>query len=87
MDMDGVLVREEQRSRAPTASSPRCAATAAVPAAHQQLDLHAPRPRRAAARERARRAGGVDLDLALATAGFLEDQRPGGSAFVIGEAG
>src|SRR3712207_6374885 len=24
---------------------------------------------------------------ALATAGFLEDQRPGGSAFVIGEAG
>ena len=24
---------------------------------------------------------------ALATAGFLEDQRPGGSAFVIGESG
>ena len=39
------------------------------------------------------RASGLDVPeesiwtSALATAGFLEDQRPGGSAFVIGEAG
>ena len=38
-------------------------ARAAVHAAHQQLDLHAARPRRAAARERARGARGGDLDL------------------------
>jgi NagD protein len=39
------------------------------------------------------RASGIEVDeesiwtSALATAGFLEDQRPGGSAFVIGESG
>ena len=38
-------------------------ARAAVPAPHQQLDLHAPRPRRAPAHERARGPRGVDLDL------------------------
>ena len=46
-----------------------------------------PRPGRAPARERARRARGVDLDLGAGHRGVPADQRPGGSAFVIGEAG
>ena len=89
MDMDGVLVHEEQRDprRRPLPRAP-ARARGAVPGAHQQLDLHAARPRRAAAGERARgarrRRSGPPRWRPRA---FLEDQRPGGSAFVIGEAG
>ena len=64
MDMDGVLVHEEQRDpRRRPLPRERCASAGAVPVLDQQLDLHAPRPRRAAARERARGARGGDLDL------------------------
>ena len=65
MDMDGVLVREESmHPRRRPLHRARCAARE-LPflAPHQQLDLHAPRPRGAPAHERARRPGGVDLDL------------------------
>ena len=88
MDMDGVLVHEEQAIPGADRFLARLRETRhAVPGADQQLDLHAARPRGAAA------ASGLDVPeesiwtSALATARFLEDQRPGGSAFVIGEAG
>ena len=88
MDMDGVLVHEEQAIPGADRFLANAArARRAVPGADQQLDLHAARPRRAAA------ASGLEVPeesiwtSALATAAFLEDQRPGGSAFVIGEAG
>jgi hypothetical protein len=35
-------------------------------------------------RDRHARAGGVYLDVAAATASFLDDQPPGGSAYVVG---
>jgi NagD protein len=88
MDMDGVLVREEQ----PIPGADRFLA--------RLRELDAPfllltnnsiyTPRDLAARLA---ASGLDVPedaiwtSALATARFLRDQRPGGSAFVIGEAG
>lgn len=88
MDMDGVLVREEQ----PIPGADRFLA--------RLRELGAPfllltnnsiyTPRDLAARLA---ASGLDVPedaiwtSALATARFLRDQRPGGSAFVIGEAG
>jgi NagD protein len=88
MDMDGVLVREEQA----IPGADRFLATLrerGLPflvltnnSIYTRRDL--------AARLR---ASGLDVPeesiwtSALATAGFLADQRPGGSAFVIGEAG
>ena len=88
MDMDGVLVHEEHAipgaDRVPRAVA---GARAPVPRPHQQLDLHAARPRGPAARARPRRAGGGDLDLGARHGAVPRDQRPGGSAFVIGEAG
>jgi NagD protein len=88
MDMDGVLVREEQA--VPGADR--------FLAALKQRELpflvltnnSIYTPRDLAARLR---TSGLDVPeqsiwtSALATAGFLADQRPGGSAFVIGEAG
>jgi NagD protein len=88
MDMDGVLVHEE-------------AAIPGAPEFIARLRERGTRflvltnnsiytPRDLAARLR---TSGLDVPeeaiwtSALATAGFLEDQRPGGSAFVIGEAG
>ena len=53
----------------------------------QQLDLHAPRPAGPAAAQRDRRAEDAIRTSALATADFLADQRPGGTAYVVGEAG
>ena len=71
---DRVMVDGHGRGAGPRGQRPpRCRplprraarARAAVPAAHQQLDLHPARPGGAAAGERARRAGGADLDLGL----------------------
>ena len=88
MDMDGVLVHEEQAipGRRPLPGAP-ARARAALPRPHQQLDLHPPRPGGAPARQRAEVPEEAIFTSALATADFLHDQRPGGSAFVIGEAG
>lgn len=88
MDMDGVLVREEQ------------AIPGASELINRLIELHMPflvltnnsmyTPRDLAARLR---ATGLDVPeqfiwtSALATARFLRDQRPGGSAHVVGEAG
>jgi NagD protein len=88
MDMDGVLVREEQAipgadrflARLRELSMPFLVLT--NNSTYTRRDLAA-------------RLGASGLDVpeeaiwtsALATARFLEDQRPGGSAFVIGEAG
>ena len=88
MDMDGVLVREQNAvpgaqeflGRLRELGMPFLVLT--NNSIYTQRDLAA----------RLRRSG---LDVpeesiwtsALATAGFLADQRPGGSAFVIGEAG
>jgi NagD protein len=88
MDMDGVLVREEDAipgadefiARLRSLGTPFLVLT--NNSIYTQRDL--------AARLM---AGGIDVPeeaiwtSALATARFLEDQRPGGSAFVIGEAG
>jgi NagD protein len=88
MDMDGVLVREEQAvpgadrfvTRLRELGIPFLVLT--NNSIYTRRDL--------AARLR---LGGIDVDeeaiwtSALATARFLESQRPGGSAFVIGEAG
>jgi NagD protein len=88
MDMDGVLVREED----PIPGAPEFLG--------RLQELHTPfllltnnsmyTPRDLAARLR---RSGLDVPeesiwtSALATARFLEDQRPGGSAFVVGEVG
>ena len=87
MDMDGVLVHEEDAIPGAAEFIGGCASEIAVPRPDEQLDLHAARP---GARLR---QSGLDVPedaiwtSALATPSFLEDQRPSGSAFVIGEAG
>ena len=89
MDMDGVLVREEQAipgadrflARLRELGTPFLVLTNNSIYTRRDL-VGAPAPR-----------AGCDVPeeaiwtSALATARFLEDQRPGGSAFVIGEAG
>jgi NagD protein len=88
MDMDGVLVHEEQA----IPGADRFLATLrdrGTP--HMLLTNNSIYTRRDLAARL--RASGLDVDeesiwtSALATAKFLEDQRPGGSAFVIGESG
>jgi NagD protein len=88
MDMDGVLVHEEQA----IPGADRFLATLRereIP--HMVLTNNSIYTRRDLAARL--RASGVDVaeesiwTSALATARFLEDQRPGGSAFVIGESG
>src|SRR6266508_1697042 len=88
MDMDGVLIREE---------TPIPGADAFLAALRERglpflvLTNNSIYTRRDLAARLA--ASGLDVPedsiwtSALATARFLEDQRPGGSAFVIGEAG
>src|SRR5438270_1983344 len=88
MDMDGVLVHEEVAIPGAERFLARL----------RELDLpflvltnHSTYTRRDLAARL--RAGGLDVPeeaiwtSALATANFLQDQRPGGTAFVIGEAG
>ncbi|HEV7585251.1 MAG TPA: HAD-IIA family hydrolase [Solirubrobacteraceae bacterium] len=88
MDMDGVLVREEQPipGAAEFLARLRERATPFLVLTNNSIYTR---------RDLAARlvANGLDVPeeaiwtSALATARFLEDQRPGGSAFVIGEAG
>jgi NagD protein len=88
MDMDGVLVREE----APIPGAPeflaRLTALGRPFLVLTNNSIHSPRDLAA----RLRTSGlevpeGSIWTSALATADFLEGQRPGGSAFVIGESG
>ena len=89
MDMDGVLVHEEQRHSRRRPVPRHACASAGLPflvltnnSMYTRRDLTA-----------RLLASGLDVPeeaiwtSALATAKFLEDQRPGGTAFVIGEAG
>src|SRR4051812_43438906 len=88
MDMDGVLVREEHAV---------AGADEVIGALRERgvpfllltnNSIYTPRDLAARLRN-----SGIEVPedriwtSALATAGFLEDQRPGGSAYVIGEAG
>jgi NagD protein len=88
MDMDGVLVHEEQ---AVPGADRFLAALRERGAPHMLLTNNSIYTRRDLAARL--RASGLEVDedsiwtSALATAKFLEDQRPGGSAFVIGESG
>jgi len=88
MDMDGVLVHEEQ---AIAGADRFIAALRAREVPFLVLTNNSIYTRRDLAARL--RASGLEIPeesiwtSALATARFLEDQRPGGSAFVIGEAG
>jgi NagD protein len=88
MDMDGVLVREEQPIPGADAFLARLRERGIPFLVLTNNSMYTPR-------DLAARLRGIGLDVpeasiwtsALATARFLEDQRPGGSAYVIGEAG
>jgi NagD protein len=88
MDMDGVLVHEEQALPGADRFLARLRATGTPFLVLTNNSIYTRRD--LAARLR---ASGIDVPeesiwtSALATARFLESQRPGGSAFVIGEAG
>ena len=88
MDMDGVLVQEEQPIPGADRFLARLRALDIPFLLLTNNSIYTPRD--LAARLR---ASGLEVPeesiwtSALATAGFLQDQRPGGSAFVIGEAG
>jgi len=88
MDMDGVLVHEEQALPGATDFLDALRANDLPFLVLTNNSIYTRRD--LAARLR---ASGLDVPeesiwtSALATAGFLEDQRPGGTAFVIGEAG
>jgi len=88
MDMDGVLVREEQ---AIPGADRFLAALRERGIPHMVLTNNSIYTRRdLAARLRASGLEVAEASIwtsALATARFLEDQRPGGTAFVIGESG
>jgi NagD protein len=88
MDMDGVLVTEEQAIPGASEFIARLTGLGIPFLVLTNNSMYTPRDLRA-------RLGRSGLDVpeesiwtsALATARFLEDQRPGGSAFVVGEAG
>src|SRR6202789_1146538 len=88
MDMDGVLVREENPIPGADAFIARLRSLGSPFLALTNNPIYTRRD--LAARLR---TSGIDVPeeriwtSALATARFLDDQRPGGSAFVIGEAG
>jgi 5'-nucleotidase len=88
MDMDGVLVREDEAISGADRFIARLRELGTPFLVLTNNSIYTPRD--LAARLR---ASGLDVPeeaiwtSALATARFLEDQRPGGSAFVIGEAG
>src|SRR3989440_11833360 len=88
MDMDGVLVHEEQ---AIPGADRFLSALRSRRVPHMLLTNNSIYTRRDLAARL--RASGLEVSeesiwtSALATAKFLEDQRPGGSAYVIGEAG
>src|SRR5215212_643904 len=88
MDMDGVLVREEHAIPGADRFLERLRELGRPFLVLTNNSIYTPR-------DLAARLRGSGLDVpesaiwtsALATARFLEDQRPGGSAFVIGESG
>jgi len=88
MDMDGVLVHEEQAIPGADHFIARLRETGTPFLVLTNNSIYTPRDLSARLA-----ASGLDVPessiwtSALATARFLEDQRPGGSAFVIGEAG
>jgi NagD protein len=88
MDMDGVLVREEQAIPGADRFLARLRELGAPFLVLTNNSIYTSRDLVARLA-----AGGLDVPeeaiwtSALATARFLEDQRPGGSAFVIGESG
>src|SRR3954449_8434118 len=88
MDMDGVLVREETALPGADAFLARLRETGTPFLVLTNNSIYTPRDLSARLR-----LSGLDVPenaiwtSALATARFLGDQRPGGSAFVIGEAG
>src|SRR3954464_14386389 len=88
MDMDGVLVHEEQAIPGADHFIARLRETATPFLVLTNNSIYTPRDLSARLA-----ASGLDVPessiwtSALATARFLEDQRPGGSAFVIGEGG
>ncbi|SES08389.1 HAD-IIA family hydrolase [Actinokineospora terrae] len=88
MDMDGVLVHEEHLIPGADALIAELTATGTPFLVLTNNSIYTPRDLRA----RLLRTGldvpeGAIWTSALATARFLDSQRPGGSAFVIGEAG
>ena len=88
IDMDGVIVREEEPIEGSAEFLARLRALGTPFLVLTNNSMYTPRD--LAARLR---AGGFDVTedniwtSALATARFLDDQRPGGSAFAIGETG
>jgi NagD protein len=88
MDMDGVLVHEEQAIDGADRFIGRLRETGTPFLVLTNNSIYTPRDLSARLA-----ASGLDVPeesiwtSALATARFLEDQRPGGSAFVVGEAG
>jgi len=88
MDMDGVLVHEENALPGADRFLARLSATGTPFLVLTNNSIYTRRDLSARLR-----ASGIDVPedsiwtSALATARFLENQRPGGSAFVIGEAG
>jgi NagD protein len=88
MGMDGVLVREEQAIPGADAFIARLREREIPFLLLTNNSIYTPRDLSARLR-----ANGIDIGednlwtSALATARFLEDQRPGGTAFVVGEAG
>ena len=88
MDMDGVLVREQDPIPGAQEFLARLQELGTPFLVLTNNSMYTPRDLAA----RLRRSGlevpeGSIWTSALATAGFLEDQRPGGSAFVVGEVG
>src|SRR5882757_5927919 len=88
LDMDGVLVREEQALEGAAEFIARLRELEIPFLVLTNSSIYTPRD---LAARLAR--GGLDVPeesiwtAALATASLLEDQRPGGSAFVVGESG
>jgi len=88
LDMDGVIVREEE----PIAGSPeflaRLRATGTPFLVLTNNSIYTPRDLAARLAVHGVEVGERDIwTSALATARFLDDQRPGGSAYTVGEAG
>ena len=89
MDMDGVLVREQNADAGRRASSWRGCGSLSSRSSSSQTTRSTPSAtsRRGSARTGLEVPEEAIWTSALATAQFLDDQRPGGSAFVIGESG
>lgn len=88
MDMDGVLVREESAIPGAPEFVARLRERGTPFLVLTNNSIYTPRDLAARLRQSGIEVGEGDIwTSALATAGFLQDQRPGGSAFVVGEAG